>query len=367
MLKKLKNIVKNLLAVTWVRKIYENLTLTILGVFGSSRLLSTVYTILGFITFNREQYAVLRGRRNYYRNLKKDRLSHIELRRNIHRIEKAMTMQPRRPVFARDYIGETIEFYGETARQCNVDKGSIDQSELEWAHDVLKRYFSVVKAGDAKIDDARIRFQQTYEVYERNANTEKAPFLRKNGAKSNVTYDQLLQLAMQRRSVRWFQQKKVPRELIDKALMVARQSPTACNRLPYEYRIFDNPEMVKKVAGIPFGAGGYNHQIPTIIVVVGKQDSYFSPRDRHAIYVDASLANMAFMFALETLGLSSSSINWPDFEPLEMKMQKTLGLDPSERVVMMMAVGYADPNGGIPFSQKKSLDVLRSYNELSKK
>jgi hypothetical protein len=37
----------------------------------------------------------------------------------------------------------------------------------------------------------------------------------------------------------------------------------------------------------------------------------------------------------------------------------------SERVVMLIAVGYADPNGGIPYSQKKSLDVLRTYNKLS--
>jgi nitroreductase len=123
--------------------------------------------------------------------------------------------------------------------------------------------------------------------------------------------------------------------------------------------------MVKIVAGLPFGAEGYAHQIPTVVVVVGKLESYFSPRDRHAIYVDSSLSAMSFIFALETLGLSSSVINWPDFEPLEAKMQKTLGLDVSERVVMLIAVGYADPNGGIPYSQKKSLDVLRTYNKLS--
>jgi nitroreductase len=172
---------------------------------------------------------------------------------------------------------------------------------------------------------------------------------------------------MQRRSVRWFLDKKVPRKLIDQALLVARQAPSACNRLPYEFRIFDDPALAKKVSKIPFGAGGYSHQIPTIIAVVGKLDNYFSPRDRHTIYIDASLASMSFMLALETLGLSSCVINWPDFEPLEMKMQKTLGLDSSDRVVMMLAVGYASPDCGIPYSQKKELDVIRSYNEIAKK
>src|SRR5690606_17043943 len=150
----------------------------------------------------------------------------------------------------------------------------------------------------------------------------------------------------------------------DKALLVARQSPSACNRLPYEFRIFDDPDMVRQVASIPFGAAGYGHQIPTIAVVVGRLNHYFSPRDRHVIYVDGALAAMGFMLALETLGLSSSVINWPDFEPLESKMQKTLGLDYDERVIMLIAIGHADPDRLIPLSEKKSLDILRRYNDL---
>jgi nitroreductase len=365
-LKKLKSFVKNALAVSWVRQSYVNINKAILSVFSSNRVFATVYAFVGALTFNREQYAVLRGRSNYYRNLTRERATHVELRRNIHRLEKGITMQPRRPVFARDYIDETIDFYEEAIKQYKENEDSLDRMELEWAHDTLKAYFTLAAADDRIVKQARERYEESLKHFTVNNEVEKSPFLREDGAKANVSYDDMLGLAMRRRSVRWFQQKKVPRELIDKAMMIGRQAPTACNRLPYEFRIFDDPEMVKKVAGIPFGAAGYAHQVPTIIVVIGKLDSYFSPRDRHAIYVDSSLAAMSFMFGLETLGLSSSVINWPDFEPLEAKMQKTLNLDPSERVIMLMAVGYADPKGGIPFSQKKSLDVLRSYNVLKK-
>src|SRR5690606_4758812 len=92
--------------------------------------------------------------------------------------------------------------------------------------------------------------------------------------KTDITYEQLVDLAENRRSVRWFEDKPVPRELIDKALVVARQSPSACNRLPYEYVVFDTPEDVRRVAGIPFGAAGYAHQIPTVIVVKGDLSNY---------------------------------------------------------------------------------------------
>ncbi|HEX5744392.1 MAG TPA: nitroreductase family protein [Candidatus Saccharimonadales bacterium] len=373
-MKKLKKLVKFLLSVPFIRKTYEFVNKVVLSIGSLNRITSVVYHWPAFFTFSREQYAVLSGRRNYYRNLSKQRRTHTELRRNTHRLEKGLLMRPRRPVFARDYIGETVEFYeravnqycgGQDSDDGSVDDGVIDQYELDWAHNVLQQYFDAVKkGGDKGVDRARKQFEATDELYNPGSQEKKVPYTRAKAARSKASYDELLNLSLQRRSVRWFLPKKVPRDLIDKALMVGRQSPTACNRMPYEFRIFDDPEMVKKVAGIPFGAAGYAHNIPTIIVVVGKLHSYFSPRDRHVIYVDASLAVMPFMLALETLGLSSSPINWPDFEPLERKMQKTLHLADDERVIMLIAVGYADPEGMVAFSQKKSLDVFRSYNDL---
>lgn len=360
MLNKVKNIAKNLLAITWLRRTYEVVNRVFLETFGSSRILTHLFFTVGFLTFNREQSATLRGRRDYYRNKKRDRSSRVELRRNIHRIEKGLIMRPRRKVFARDYIAETLEFYAAAAEQCRVAPGTMEIAEMDWAHNVLAEYFRVSAAGDPVVDAARTRFAAS--GYAPSA-ADTIPYLKRST--STVTFDQLHDLALQRRSVRWFEQRPVPRELIDQALMIARQAPTACNRLPYDFRIFDDPEQVRLVADIPFGAAGYAHNIPAIAVVVGKLESYFNPRDRHTIYVDASLASMSFMLGLETLGLSSSVINWPDFEPLEMRMQRTLGLGLADRVVMLIAIGYAHPEGMVPYSQKKELNTFRSYNALA--
>ena len=97
-----------------------------------------------------------------------------------------------------------------------------------------------------------------------------------------------------------------------------------------------------------------------IIAVVGDLSSYPAERDRHVIYIDGSLVTMQLMLALETLGLSTCAINWPDVENREQKLDKLLNLNKYERTIMLLAVGYADPQGGIPFSQKKnSLDLVK--------
>ena len=161
MLNKLKRIAKNLLAITWIRRIYETVNRAFLELFGSSRVLTHFFYFVSFITFNREQSAVLRGRRNYYRNKHRDRTTHVELRRNIHRLEKGLIMRPRRDVFARDYITETIEFYEEAVRQCQMAPGTMEQSEMDWAHDVLTEYFRVAVGKDPVVHSARRRFEET--------------------------------------------------------------------------------------------------------------------------------------------------------------------------------------------------------------
>lgn len=360
MIRRLKRTAKRLLAIRAVRSAYNGVTRALLALGGSSRLGATLYAAVGFATHNREQYAVLSGRRAYYRNLGRFRASHVELRRNIHRLEKGILMRPRRRTFARDYIEETLDFYRDALKR-PADFPGTDVGEVRWAFGVLSEYFSIVSDDDAGIARARATFD-ALEAPDLDADLH--PYPARELAETTITYDQILDLALSRRSVRWFLDKPVPRDLIDKALIVARQSPSACNRLPYEFLVFDEPEQARRVAAIPFGAAGYAHQIPTVIVVKGELSSYFSPRDRHVPYIDASLAAMAFMFALRTLGLSASVINWPDFEPQEAKISRVLGLKPHERIIMLMAVGYADPEGEVASSEKKSLDVLRRFNTL---
>ena len=352
-----------------VRAANERTQRAVLDALTTNRATATVGFWLSPFGFNRERWAILSGRAAYRRNQDRVLATSPRLRRNIHRLEKALIMEPRRPRFALDYIGETVEAYecyqaGSAATSPNANRandGTIDPKLVRWSTDVLHAYFAAVETDD-ELSSLHQRFLRAAgEAPDPEAESH-SPFLRGDSPELSVDYDDLLHLAIRRRSVRWFEDRPVDRDLIDKALMVARQSPTACNRQPFEYRIYDEPDLVRKVASVPFGAAGYHHNIPTIAVVVGRLDSFFSARDRHVIYIDSSLSAMAFMLGLETVGLASSVINWPDFEPLEQKMAATIGLAPYKRVVMLIAIGHPRADGRVPYSAKKSLDYLRTYN-----
>lgn len=344
----------------------------VLRILSSSRLLSTLYYAVASSAFRRENQAVLYGKYRYYENLYDPEETQYLLRRNIHRLEKGLLMRPRRDVFATGYITETVQAYSRAMRKRN--KGdSIPLSDLAWASDVLVEYFSVTGSHNV-LEEARQLFEQVgpLSVEEGDIETPEeltslTPYRRALEADPPVSYDNLYRLARRRRSVRWYQDKKVPRSTIDQAIRIAAQSPSACNRQPFHFRIFDDPEDVEQIANLPAGTNGYAENIPTVIVVVGRLRAYFAERDRHVVYIDGALAAMSLMFALETLGLSSCPINWPDIEEREARMTQVLNLAPDERPIMLMSVGYPDPDGMVAASQKKSLHELRQYDNLSRR
>ena len=345
----------------WIISLPSNIASSqlILTLFVKSKFLSVLYYIFFSSSFQREQQAILYGRLSYLRELHSIHNNRYLLRRNTHRLEKGLLMRPRRSVFALNYIEETVNSYKQIASNDVSDEPIAD--ELKWAHDVLKKYFDVADISHPLIKEVRNTFLSVGEIFEANEVCY-IPYKRDLNTPPPVSYEQILKLAQRRRSVRWYLPKPVPRELIDKAVLVADQSPSACNRQPFKFYIFDDPEWVKKVANMPMGTKGFSHNFPVVIAMVGSLRAYYHERDRHVIYIDGSLAAMSLMFALETQGLSSCPINWPDIEFREKRMSKLLQLEPDERVIMLLSVGYPDPEGLVAYSQKKGLDELRSYN-----
>jgi nitroreductase len=324
-----------------------------------SGVLSGLYYALGSRTYDREHKATLSARARYLRDVHTGDGNVFMLRRNIHKLEKALIMKPRRELFALAYLGETVTSYADCVAR--LQAGELrDTDTLEWSRQVLTVYFAAITRSHPLVDEARAVFDAAVARHAAVGDKQRVPF-----ARSPVelpSYDALLQLALHRRSVRWFDPRPVPRDILDRAVIVAGLSPSACNRQPFRFAIFDEPELCQKVAAIPKGTPGWVHNIPCFIVIVGTLAAFDREKDRHIPYIDGALAAMALCFALESQGVSSCCVNWPDLADTEARMAATLGLAPYERPIMCMAVGYPDMTEKVPYSQKLPLDELRSYN-----
>ena len=327
----------------------DKVRLAMLRIFSVNGFLASLYFTMFSRRFYGEHHAVLKGRLQYFEDLEVAGRSSPMLRRNTHRIEKGLVMQPRRSVFGEGFIAETVDAYKQACARPDYSR-----EELKWAGDVLEEYFSVV-SDTAIIAEARKAFRRDAGAEDTKSSK---PYTRSDCPAAEIPFDDLHQLFKRRRSVRWYLQDEVPQELICQAIEAAAQAPSACNRQPFRFITTTDPERASRIAECAGGTAGFSQQLPAIIVVVGDLSAYPLERDRHLIYIDASLASMQLMLAAETLGLSTCPINWPDVEVAEQRIRDLLDLPAHERVVMLIAIGYGDPEGGVPFSQKKQRDLL---------
>lgn len=339
----LKNFAQKILGLSTVQTILRKsrrVTYWVVSSFWPVRILFFSILNQGFLI---EQRAVSSGVSRYNRS---SQATSPELRRNIHRLEKGLTTKNRRKEFGLAFIGETVE---EFIRK----KDSLNETEKAWSLSVLKQYFGSVTSSDKRFARAKMKFSELIET-STIPRDDLGPFIRPPF--SAVAYEDLLGLAYSRRSVRYFLDEPVDPDDIQKAVRLAAQSPSSCNRLPFRLIISEGPKSAKEMLSLPFGASGWGESAPVAVAVVGDFSSFFSPRDRHSAYTDASLFVMSFCLALETLGLSSTIVNWPELAIQDIRAKRVLKLQSHEKIVMFIALGHPDPLAKVPRSAKKAPD-----------
>jgi len=323
-----------------------------------SKLLTTLYFYVRG-TFYQEQKKILQGQALHHINEgNRDDPRHRRIQ-YTHILEKGLSVPEakRRETFG-DYVVRTLVDDLKVAWQKARDPERNEQ--LRWSVDVLAEYFRTT--GDNEIIlEAERTFSAFLDGIEYTPNG-RTPQPRHEIEGSSVTYEQLDALADQRSSTRYFLDKDIPRELLDDAVRIAGKSPSACNRQSFEFRIYDERAQFEDLLEHRVGTDSYEESIPVLVVLTGKQRAYKDDSERNTIFIDGSLAAMSFQFALETLGLGACMINWPMHPKEQREIADQLDLDPDEQVINFIAVGYPDPDGKIPYSTKKDLAEIRSYN-----
>ena len=279
------------------------------------------------------------------------------LRRNIHRIEKGLTMRPMRKEFALRFILPTVKGFCRLAK----DQSFTLSSEYDWAAGVLRMYFAMTSSDDQRYQDSKVQYDQ-FVVDSNGFNAEEIP-VGYSAIETTDEFESLNSLCLHRKSVRWFDSRPVSKDSLIKALKCATLAPSSCNRQPYRYDIITSPEKSSKIARISAGTIGWAHNVNCIAVLVGDLSAFSNIANRHSIYVDGTLSVMPFVLSLEAQGLSTCIINWADISVNEEEMRKALGLACHEKVILSIAIGYSDKNIKVPFSKRKAVSEISRFIE----
>ena len=169
-----------------------------------------------------------------------------------------------------------------------------------------------------------------------------------------------------RRSIRKFQDKPVPRALIEECIEAARLAPSACNSQPWHFNVFDEPDAKENFCKAAF-SGIYSNMLqfkeaPVIIAISAAVGGNIMTRFGQMIsgtkfyLIDQGICGQQLVLKAHDLGLGTCWIGWFDNK----KAKKALGLPLAHQCQIIIALGY--PAESPPARERKPLAEVLSYN-----
>jgi nitroreductase len=146
----------------------------------------------------------------------------------------------------------------------------------------------------------------------------------------------LLQALMTRRTVRRFEPKPVPSEMVDTLLRAAMQAPSAANAQPWHFILITDRETLEKVTEFHPAAESL-HQATLAILVCG-DDRLEKRPDRWMM--DCSAVTQNILLAAHAMGLGAVWLGIHP-EPIRIEgMRKLVGFPEEVHPLSLVAVGY---------------------------
>lgn len=169
---------------------------------------------------------------------------------------------------------------------------------------------------------------------------------------------QLARVFQARKSVRIFKSQQPEMSAVERATQLAISSPSACNRQPWKLYVVTEAERKAQLLALQNGNRGFGHTAPMIIAITASASCFFDAYERHEPYVNGGLFAMSFMLALQAEDISSCCLNWSVAPATDRAAHQLLNIPPAERIIMLLAVGYAEEGCIVPVSPRRPVQAV---------
>ncbi|AWW32586.1 hypothetical protein DN752_21895 [Echinicola strongylocentroti] len=277
---------------------------------------------------------------------------------DYHVIEKGLTMPSVRLGFgvARmhallESINAYVEQYGATNEQVCCAIG------------VVKEYKDFHTRNDYQIDENISKQITSLEQrFPAIANTVQKRFSEGNYyAQSKASFDDF---SRSRLSVRNYDpEKEVPVDKIEKAVNLATNAPSSCNRQTVRVHVYKDRDLVREILAIQGGNRGFGDRANKLIIVTSDLQCWHGVSENKAPYVDGGVFTMNLLYALHFYKIASCPLNCNLSPEKEKSLRKICGIPKSEVFVVMVSCGLVPEEFEVPASRRYTTpNILTIHN-----
>lgn len=254
--------------------------------------------------------------------------------RQYHRVEKSLSKVPYNPKRGHRAAYALLNF---------LEKYQIENEEKDVQFyvglKVLRQFFNNNKEIDPEAHDRLNKFNNIdFEVDSGVEITPKSYFL-ENAVKSFEN------LAKSRKSIRYFSDEEVNLSLVEKALDIAKKTPSVCNRQGWHTWVITDANIITLFREVHKGFADKNQKLRTLLVITFDKNAFDYPIERNQGFTDAGLYSMSVMYSLTHVGLASCPLNGNLLLNDKKRFKKAIDIPDNYTIVMFIAVGnYLEEN-----------------------
>lgn len=283
-----------------------------------------------------------------------------ELLRNVHSIEKGLSLRKIRAGFGYAKISEA---YGYALKLTGENSKQYDEAVLMFvsALDMYLQYHESIGYLDERMNSIK-EYKETLEKvisHDRSTSTNSMGGYQvvTKSSYSDEEIDVIESLFLNRHSVREFSQTPVEINKVYSAVQLAHHCPSACNRQGYRVHIVTKEKF--SVFDKWFdGVGGFADELDKLLLITGDVSAYRFSEDMQYI-VSASVFAAYLTLALQTYGIGCCFIQRPVVESKEwVRVRNELNISGDEQIVCALGIGNLLDEYKAPISHRLSLDTI---------
>jgi len=142
-----------------------------------------------------------------------------------------------------------------------------------------------------------------------------------------------------RSSVRDFSDEPVDEGLIEKAVRMARTTPSVSNRQAWRVYLLNDRAAIDVALRHQNGNRGFRERIDKLLIVTSDLTRFANAGERFQCWIDGGMFSMTLVHALHSLGLGTCCLNMSSTRAQDRGLRRDVAIRPNDTVIMMIAVG----------------------------
>jgi len=146
--------------------------------------------------------------------------------------------------------------------------------------------------------------------------------------------------------------------LIEKAVKLAQNAPSSCNRQPSRVYVIQDKNLIKQALDLQSGNRGFGHLADKLIILTAEFGGCLNLRERNDTYVNGGIYAMNLLYALHYHQIGACTLGWYSQPSQDMELRKICDIAPSETVVLLIACG------GVPDKFQLTVSYRNKYSNI---